>query len=568
MTDIIIEHKKARRRRARVELIKTLVIIALFVSMAILASTEIAQTQLLSTDKSFDVDIASLLILHGSRTQATIAGYITPEFMGYNISGISRGLFGGESSMREFYGTLDEYLAALLGSGCECRTLSATEGDDIWRKSLEGDYVYVRYFTQLPASAVFYAVSNQEGVLADGNIPYVRELLITLKRSGDTVGYELVARSETGEVSVWQAKNGTELPDFDISVFSAYNDSRQLADFTFLGETDTAQDNSSENGEETQNSGEIALNNFDNISSLYKLPDTTVLTEGEFTQKYITINFSKDISKLIYNSNNENLLLNLFGFNSDRVDPYESKGNKIYLGETGKLIISDSGELEYTEVSVSDDKSVGGISVSSFLGYENYGGNYSYYELLTAAASIIDSLKQISPLLLGADAYPQLVSISGGDSGLNLVFDYFYDNYRIVGLKQAVTINFSSGKLVSLKLTPADITAGALCVSIPQSWSVSKLYADILNTITNGGTDSNNRSAAELSPVYNAENINKTAAADDTQSVAAETETTAETNTSNNDTETDTTNQEKQTVAVMAPVWALLTVYDTDKNGL
>jgi hypothetical protein len=358
MTDNASERAKTKRRKSRVELIKTIVIAALFVSMVTLASTYIVQTQILSINPAVDADIESLLILYGSQTPYTISSYILPEFMGYKISGNMRGLFGSESLMRELYGLLDEYLSTLLGSGGECETLPEDKGREAWNECFDRDYIYVRYFTELPASAVYYAASGERGgKLASGNMPYIMEMFILLERSGDdTVNYSFVTRSESGAVSVYKPSVSTGTADFDISAFTAYNDSR-IAEYSFFGySADSAQvsddlsgtgkqaapdtetdDGASENGDAPDSGEGEAASALSRLAALYAFPDTTVLTDSEFPQKYISVQSGASLAAQVYDGETENELLRLLGFNTDQVGTYESEDYKVYLGASGKL---------------------------------------------------------------------------------------------------------------------------------------------------------------------------------------------------------------------------------------
>ena len=583
MTDNASERTKAKRRKRRVELIKTIVIAALFVSMVTLASAYIVQTQLVSINPAVDVNIESLLILHGSQTPYNISSHILPEFVGYKISGNMRGLFGNESLMRELYGLLDEYLSTLLGSGGECETLPEDKWRETWNECFDRDYIYVRYFTELPASAVYYGASGERGgAIASGDMPYIREMFILLERSSDeTVKYSFVTRSGGGAVSVYKPSGDAGETDFDISAFTAYNDSR-IAEYSFLGgSADSAQvsddlsdtgeqqavpdavtgDGTSKNGVVPDSEEEDAASALGGLTALYEFPDTTVLTDGEFPQKYISVQSGASLAARVYDGETENELLRLLGFNTDQVGTYESENYKVYLGASGKLKLSDSGTLEYTAVSSGDGQSPsGGVSVSSFLGYESYGGNYSYSELLTAAASLLGSIKEISPELLGGDAQPGLTSVYGGESGLKLEFGYFYDNYRMVGLETAISIEFSGGSLVRLEVIPADIAAGGLCVSIPQSWAAARLYTDVAGYAQSGAEPV----SAEFVPVYNL------AALEITQPGDAESDTAVSGDAVSGDASSDAAESDDgepssdgadtgETAAKIAPVWALLT---------
>ena len=166
----------------------------------------------------------------------------------------------------------------------------------------------------------------------------------------------------------------------------------------------------------------------------------------------------------------------------NRVNTYPTEKHTVYVDEenNSRLMLSDSGALEYIGApSGNGGKKSSGVAVSSFLGYENYGGNYTFHELTAAAASLLGSLKKIALGLMGGDAKPGLISVSGGETELELVFAYFYDNYRITGLDATVKMKFSGGRLTALELVPAEITVGKLCVSIPQRWAAARLYADL-----------------------------------------------------------------------------------------
>lgn len=523
MTGYTDERKKSKKHRARVELAKTIVIVLLFLSMVTLASVEIVQTQRLSNTPA-EIDLESLLVLHDERATGTISPYILPEFLGYSIAGVSRGLFGGETTMRGLYSLLHGVMTELLSSGV-CRTLPADEGEAVWDNAREGDFVYVCYFEELPASAIAYAVSDGETELAEGDVPYIRELFVTLPDPGQDAPFGIVTRSKNGQVSVYSHKPDQDASVFDTSLFTAYNNSRQLAQFSFLGDiaaktgipdgkidesgaekgenADTAAVSVASVGDTSPADGEKPAVNADGetaaegLARFYRLRDTTVLIDGEFTQKYITAETGASLTNRIIDSGAAEKLLELFGINTDRVAPYHSKGYTIYLGESGRVRFSDAGGIDYTAVSSSVTAGTGGVPVSSFLGYERYGGRYTYFELLTAAASLLDSLSVISPDLLGGEAVPGLISVSSGDDGLKLVFGYFYDNYRITGLGPAVTLTFADGMLTQLALTPASVTRAGLCVSLPQEWAIKHLYELAL-------ADDKPAVRSELTVAYNA----------------------------------------------------------------
>lgn len=585
------------------ELIKTAAIIVLFVLMTVLASAEIVQTQLFSISPAEDIDIKSLLVLYDDRPQSSIAPYIMPEFLGYSIGGVTRGLFGGETTMRGIYGVLHDFLAELLTAGV-CKTLPDAEGDRIWDKAREGDFVYICYFHELPASAIAYSVSEGETELAEGDVPYIRELFITpLQQGGRSWG--LVTRSESGKVSIYSPKPDSDGLSFDESSVTAYNNSRQLVEFDFIGDIspDAVSDGEKidESGEtEKSTAGEMdgdahaaqessqgdaqnepdapevdPVSPIEALAHKYGLRDTTVLAFGDFSQKYITVETGPQLTERILDGIASTELLGLFDINTERVAPYRSQGYTIYLGESGRVRFSDAGGIDYMAVSPGGTGK-GGVPVSSFLGYENYGGRYTFYELLGAAASLLDKIESITPELLGGDAYPGLVSVSAGDEGLELAFGYFCDGYRIIGLGPAITMTFADGALTNLAMTPARITKGGACVSLPQSWAIIHLYRDIAAAEGSndqfgspGAVDAGRRPSA-LTIAYNVEDAARRPAETEPGSEGGEGDDTADVDTqpvTGDETEAGDTNaasaaeteRREPTELQFSPDWVILT---------
>lgn len=497
------KRKNQKKRKTQIEYAKTALIAVLFMAMTVLAFFEIVLTQQINRPEP-NIDIESLLVLYDDRPQSTIDPYILPEFLGYSIGGVSRGLFGSETTMRGIYGALKDLMAELLTGGV-CRTLNSSEADETWTGAREGDFIYVSYFEELPASVIAYAVSDGETELAEGDIPYIRELLFTPYRSGEADSWRLVTRSSEGAVSIYTPKEGEEPPVFDDSAVTAYNNSRQLGQFEFLGlvpeiiaASGTKIDENTGDGAKTSKNaidGSLAvyddeaadvlnlmhdLSPVQGIARLFGLRDTTVLIDGEFSQKDISVETGPELTGRILESNAAEELLGLLGINTERVAPYRSQGYTIYLGESGRVRFSDAGGIDYTAVSSGNKAGSGGVPVSSFLGYENYGGRYTFFELLNAAASLLEKLKVISPDLLGGEAYPGLVSVSAGDAGLELVFGYYYDNYRIIGLGSAITMTFSGGALTRLAITPARVVKSGARVSLPQNLAIMHLCRESL----------------------------------------------------------------------------------------
>ncbi|HPT84429.1 MAG TPA: hypothetical protein PK778_00320 [Bacillota bacterium] len=475
------EGKNRKKLKARVELVKTVIIVMLFALMTVLASAEIVQTQLFSLRPEEDIDIASLLVLYGERQKSSITPYIFPEFLGFSAGGSSRGLFGGETVMRAMYGTLQKFMASLLADGL-CTTLPDSEGEAAWEAAQAGDFVYLLYPHELPAAAIAYAVSEGETKLAEGDLPYIREAFIAPAGEG---AWKIVSRSGSGKVSVFEPKPDSEPVFFDLSALTAYNNSRQLADFRFLGKTNPVfppnETNSGENaGFAAQNSEGTAPepDPAAALGSLYGLRDTTILVDGGFPQKYITVEAGAELTRRLLDSIAATELLGIFEINTERVAPYRSQGYTIYLGESGRVRFSDAGGIDYAAVA-SGAAGKGGVPVSSFLGYQNYGGRYTFFELLDAAASLLDKIESVSSDLIGGDAYPGLLSVTAKDGGIELTFGYFFDGYRIVGLGPAVKMAFYDGALVKLELTPARVAKGGACVSLPQSLAVMHLYKKV-----------------------------------------------------------------------------------------
>jgi len=445
------------------DIIKTVIVTVLFISMVVLALMYITNTQQMTLNPENFVDIESLLVLKENELMSDDSVMrcirVVPEFIGYKNLGVSKGIFGSPDLIEYVYETVSEYIAYAIGENSKCVKYSAEDGATVWNSCVkQRSLVYVRYHTSLPAPYISaYSSGGDESAfsnMADGDIMYILELFVVQDKDQDT---KVFVRSEDGEVAEYVMKNGIDedSPKFDISHFSAYNDNKDFIPFEFFGNI-------------SANTDIYKLENL-HLSSSTVLTDE-ISSNAQLNATECTLDF------LVSTDAAENIV-SAFSYNPSHYGKYEGSDVVSYIDAIGTLDVYD-GYLSFD----SSENGIG-LPISDYLGYEIYGGKYTLNEVIVATAVLSNKLGKIESI--GGDIDIKLLNLSYSDGTIHIEYGCLYDNVLILNSDGSPYIimeySIKEGKIVNSTVRAVTFKAiSGSVANLPQYWSL-KIINDMLS---------------------------------------------------------------------------------------
>lgn len=174
-------------------------------------------------------------------------------------------------------------------------------------------------------------------------------------------------------------------------------------------------------------------------------------------------------ASMLGNDKNVSTLLRLFGLNPDKLlnKHISSDGTGSYIAQKGIFTIERS-SFSFT---ASQD---GGVRISDHI---SASVQPSFKDYVSAAYAIFESIGEINSHFTGDDADIILASASSSADSLTLVFEYVFDNIRIVDIEPALTVTFTNGKLTEYNHYTLSVrNLGSHSQSVSKKW-----FADFLN---------------------------------------------------------------------------------------
>lgn len=432
---------KMEKLKRIIEYIKTAVIAILIVSAVCLFIVYMFEFQSISDSGAIKFDRMKMLSGYGSSSSYDLSSdCIFPSAFAYSCDG-SRYLFTGSRSL--YYTAYSEtlnYLSLMYSSDSYCAKI-VENADEVWNSCTERDFVYLLYQKPLPLPLLrlFSGYSDNAADVAQGELPYVREVFIM---NGDT--YLASAFSKASGISVSpasgdicaavrDAKGGVYLifcvsshsdVKFDKALFSAYNRNDSVCAFTFFKDTDTSKKNSDISG---------------TFSDTVIIPSNIRAFTDISVDRYDPASFS-DAAVIGF--------LEDIGINTTKTRHYEGADGEItYISESFVFRISAEGVISYR--ATGDE----GIPLSEILGYSKAAGNYSLFDSLIAAERFLSCAEtDFGSTFFGGNLLSVLITecvYSEGD--LRIGYDYGYNSIRLDGEK-CVVLDIRNGSIVYAEL--------------------------------------------------------------------------------------------------------------------
>lgn len=370
--------------------------------------------------------------------------YMMPEFIGLTLDGYKYGISSSENIIFELYDLMAPAFSSLLNP--DNRRSATTE---YWYSLADSsNTVYLRYHNQLPDNVVglFADFSSDESesentVSRDTVSSYIYEM-IYLPPDAESRMALIAVRSVDGNIGVYKGI----VPEGTL-------DYGKIA--------------------ETAGLYKSSFNAFEFSKDKYK---STTGTEPVFLTTVVTREIlitNNSASLLQANAADTEKIIRLFSMNPDKllnqhVDEY---GNQSFIDVHGVLYMRDSG-FEYQAANG------GGISVDKIIGFSKKIGLREY---ILSSVKILSGVRDLNRYCIGGDANVFLDSVEAANGRVRLIFNYSFDNLRLVGGTPAFCAEFENGKLVSANLYSVAVKNLASRVQSHYEWwfyeTVGKEYA-------------------------------------------------------------------------------------------
>ena len=454
------EHKHSRdeRQEAVSEALKSLLIFVLVILMLVLMTLLMlgegnrAVEDVLPFEEHMIVyeNPAEAESIRTMRTERTV-----PSVLAWRANdGSLHSLFADTGEREEAYAALLPVLRELFGGGCRCTLLSGEAGDAFWTESRQNLCVYLRYPGALPAAVLgAYArgsEAKESGTLADipvpGDAAYIRELFLLPDPEDQTV-FCAAARDDHGTVSVFRREDKTkDAANLHTAALSAYIETVEngcvYREAVFCGDAVFPEDAAESSFfllRDSGSGGDTALW----VKTLLSVPELSLARPSA--------------DALLYGAEGAgqlSALLSVFALRENPSSYYrDASGARVYLDAEGSLTVGADGTLSYAAMQQ------GGVSLSSFLGYASVTDAYSLTETLCAADRLLDRLGALHPAYRGGeDAEVRLVSVSGTEDGILLVYDCLVSGLPVTDeagyAAHFCTMRISGGTVTAFSMQP------------------------------------------------------------------------------------------------------------------
>ncbi len=354
-------------------------------------------------DESFD---RLWSVVSDSEPKGLDSSHLLPEIIGYKQSTSPTPLatIASTDGMSELYNLTKPCILELFGSNSVCSELSTAEGKHRLAAAKASDeFVYLRYHEPVLYQLIYAYAANtltvSEGDVATGeggNIgAYISELIIV--PDDDFAAHRFVAYATDGDGHYFEFRPIERVVTSDFYISKLATTASNVTTFPLYFSKDPR--------------------------FSYDEP----IVDGEIEYTAITASSIDATSDALHDA-----LLDLFGYNKEKLDGYADSTGYVYVDSHSQLRIEmDEITFQTTDASASSS-SLRGIRIDSLLGYISSEAS-GLFDKLTAVDSFIRRLGEISSELVGGNASVCLGEVYSSDS--LLVIEYFltYNGIRIGG---------------------------------------------------------------------------------------------------------------------------------------
>ena len=435
------------------ERFKSIILVILFCAVLVLSSVYIVMTYEETIDSGSMINVNSMIFMSDKasmpNTMSDSMLKVTPSFIGYKYDSVTKGIIGNRNIIDSIYSVFTEQIELYLGKEAECIVYSEHEGNMFLNKCLNSEkFVYFKFHNAWVSSMLRaytnYGESSDLTEFPKGEVLTVSEILLSYYLDQ----WRFITIDANGTVAEYKLEKPLE--DFDIIWLSAYNENKSFIDFEFGA-------------------------NAKNEAHGYKFASTAIISNDTAFAKYFSAAVPNNL--VMVESSIQDKYAELFFINLDRSGQFDSNESKDYIDSHGTLSLSSEGTLTY---SASDND--GGISLSNYLGYENYSENYTVDDILRASARLLYNLDSVNNLAFGGTAYMSLNNVTVSGSNVVVEFGYYCDNIAIAGndgvRTPAARIVCDGKKIISVSILSVTFIENIeKSPMLPQNWVLEQLSA-------------------------------------------------------------------------------------------
>ena len=428
--------RRKKRTDAAVDLLKTVMIYALTVSMLALAGLYINDRQ--NAGQAGEIPEEKMSIFEGGSDPGEIdERQISPVNITVTVEGSSFTAVYGDTAS-DIYGNFKDFVMDIFAPGSQCVKLNSEEGEKVWREcTRESNSVYIKYAGNYlyPVISAFLD-KDRESIALSEELAMVRELFIV-----DRTPVYGVARDIYGNISLFMPEEeaGAIIRDGlnTASLESAYNN---IVELMIPGEFLKGEDISVKTGA-----------NRNGIKNL-KFPDAFLLFRNYATYSAV-LRFANPLLGEDGNIDTNQVfigeLFKLLNFNIENSGPPRSDRNGIIFSDRRTSVrFHGDGLIIYN----------GGIHLSKFLGY-GAARRYTFYDKIKAASVFAGRLP---PELTGNVSGLYLTGISSkGEESLTFTFGYYYGGIgiKINGGRDGVIIETDGNNITEVRINSLNVSA-------------------------------------------------------------------------------------------------------------
>lgn len=361
--------------------------------------------------------------------------YIDPYFVGIRCGEKKRGLF---SRTEDLYAELSEYLPGLIGAEGNMIRLSEESGRKIMKEIILGDYIYIKYRSELPRSIIYY-MTFPDRMAENVSDEYIRELLIyptgsaipLYDEDGKTVeiySYAALAKNDAGEYFIYTCE--TVPASFD----DLYINKKRLSSYNIIG------------GVRFDFAYEL-----DDTAPLYEM--ALIADSAQIEKASFDVIPSDDVL--------DATLVGSFSLNYEKAALFvDYDGGKTYFEEGQNIRIGVDGRVTYT---VTGD--VGGVKMSDLgCGLES---GFSVYDYVGCSLLLLARTN-----IATGDAHHVITGVFNSGDNVVVTFGISLGGIPVsmYGTTDLIRFEFSKGKLVKAYMTLVSVSSSGEYSMVYQNW--------------------------------------------------------------------------------------------------
>ena len=368
------------------------------------------------------------------------AAYAAPCFIGISSRrlGENIGFLYNEKTEGVLYADVLRFYEKLFGAEGTTEQMTTAEGEAAFSDIMEGDYLYLSYFCDLPKSLIM-AMAEPENVFSGMSGEYIKEIFlvpdrylrdgVSVSSSGVSLytaiySFYAVARDSAGNYYRYTTSYVPEREEdvsFNTNYYLTYTTLRSALRYEFAPML-----------------SEDAFLKAHGFSE--KVTDTTAVIVGGVSAPVLSVEAGA------LDDDSVNAYLTALLMNPERVSSYtDENGVRFYFDEGRNVRISPDGSLRYTALGSE------GIALADLFGYRPSDGRYDAFDYIGAALMVASSLDHAPS---GADVTPRLYLSGVGYDGrvLTVRFGYQLDGVPLFmdGKADVLTFELYDGMIKSV----------------------------------------------------------------------------------------------------------------------